>query len=261
MNAWQFVAGGGEGCETPLEAARREACEEAGISPALDFRPLTASAHVPAFHFSAAARAAWGERTLVIPVHCFAVELPGPEITLSREHTQYRWADGDGAAALLRFDVDRTALWELRETLARGWYEKDGGGKISPAYVRIQGRELSYRTGWPGGIFSVFWRRERAGALSAQESALFHEIDGWFDEHLPEPPVYQSPPAPGGTPISWFKAAAAGEMLRRLEPLLAILERHGAPYDIVRTNRPGRIVYEDEFQVAAYLEEETEKKP
>ena len=37
---WQAVAGGGEDDETPLEAARREAYEEAGIPPGSPFLQL-----------------------------------------------------------------------------------------------------------------------------------------------------------------------------------------------------------------------------
>jgi dihydroneopterin triphosphate diphosphatase len=34
---WQGISGGGEDGESPLEAARREAFEEAGLAPDLDF--------------------------------------------------------------------------------------------------------------------------------------------------------------------------------------------------------------------------------
>jgi len=34
-----------------------------------------------------------------------------------------------------------------------------------------------------------------------------------------------------------------------------VLEKHSKPYDIVYTNFPGRIVYEDKWQVAVYGDE------
>jgi broad specificity phosphatase PhoE len=40
-------------------------------------------------------------------------------ITLSREHTDYRWVAYAEAARLLRWDSNRTALWELNERLTR----------------------------------------------------------------------------------------------------------------------------------------------
>jgi len=120
MRIWQFIAGGGEDDETPIDAAMREAMEEGGIPISLPFLRLTTSTYVPVHCFSRETRLHWGD-TLVIPVHCFAVEVPTVfEITLSSEHTQCRWADYETAAVLLHFDVDRTALWELSERLRLG---------------------------------------------------------------------------------------------------------------------------------------------
>jgi len=118
MRIWQFIAGGGEDGEMPIDAARREAMEEGGIPASLPYQRLTTLTYVPVNCFSRETRRGWGSDTLVIPVHCFAVEVPlDLEIALSPEHTQYRWANYDAAADLLRYDVDRTALWELKERL------------------------------------------------------------------------------------------------------------------------------------------------
>ena len=38
-------------------------------------------------------------------------------------------------------------------------------------------------------------------------------------------------------------------MLRELVPLLALLAKYDVAYDVVETDEPGRIVYEDEWQV------------
>lgn len=38
-------------------------------------------------------------------------------------------------------------------------------------------------------------------------------------------------------------------MLARIQPLLDLLDRYEIPYDIVLTDHPGKIVYEDERQV------------
>ncbi len=118
-------------------------------------------------------------------------------------------------------------------------------------YVRIQGRETAYRTGMPVGIFSAVWRLERAGLLTNEEKELFHEIDyGWFEKNLPNPPFYDDDMP--GKPITYFKTASAGFMVVKLRPLMDLLEKYGCPYDMVYTNFPGRIVYEDEWQVAVY---------
>ena len=61
----------------------------------------------------------------------------------------------------------------------------------SQKYVRIQGREKAYRTGMPVGIFAAVHRLLKAGLLTDEEKAVYHEIDQvWFQENLPNPPFY-----------------------------------------------------------------------
>jgi len=118
-------------------------------------------------------------------------------------------------------------------------------------YVRIQGREIAYRTGMPVGIFAAVHRLQEAGLLTDEERVAYHEIDQvWFQDNLPNPPFYDDDKP--GKPITWFKTASTGFMVEKLQPLMDMLEKYSKPYDIVYTNSPGRIVYEDEWQVAVY---------
>ena len=57
---------------------------------------------------------------LVIPEHAFGVELDSESVRISREHTGVRWAGYDEAAALLRWDSNRSALWELDHRIRHG---------------------------------------------------------------------------------------------------------------------------------------------
>ena len=118
-------------------------------------------------------------------------------------------------------------------------------------YVRIQGREIAYKTGMPVGIFAAVHRLQAAGLLTDEEKAVYHEIDQvWFQENLPNPPFYDDDKP--GKPITWFKTAVTGFMLEKLRPLIDMLEKYAKPYDMVYTNFPVRIVYEDAWQVAVY---------
>ena len=45
-------------------------------------------------------------------------------------------------------------------------------------YMRIQGREESYITKYPKGIFSLCWNLIRDDILTSEEKKLFISIDG-----------------------------------------------------------------------------------
>jgi dihydroneopterin triphosphate diphosphatase len=112
---WQSIAGGGEDNETPLEAAKREAFEEAAIPFESAYLTLKTMISVPTYHFKA--RQDWEENLFVIPVYYFAVDTTDLEMRLSAEHSEYRWTDYPTAQQLLHWDSDKTALWELDQFL------------------------------------------------------------------------------------------------------------------------------------------------
>ena len=112
---WQGVTGGGEEDETALETARREAYEETGISPDAPFLQLDTVEPVPVTFFGCSHE--WGEEVYVIPQVCFGVLADTGEIVLSPEHTEYRWLRYEQADLMLKWDGNKTALWELNQRL------------------------------------------------------------------------------------------------------------------------------------------------
>ena len=104
---WQGIAGGVEAGESLLDAARREAMEEGGISADSDFSAPDA---VSAFRFE----------DRLITQYAFAVELKHRDIRLSEEHSEYRWLNYDDAWRTLRWEGDRAALTELNARLTSG---------------------------------------------------------------------------------------------------------------------------------------------
>ncbi|MGB2896711.1 MAG: NUDIX pyrophosphatase [Anaerolineales bacterium] len=112
---WQFVAGGGEEGETPIQATQRETLEEIGITG--DLTQLDSLSTVPTNCFAAAD--SWSENVYVIPEHCFAVHASNVDIRLSPEHTEFQWVSYEQAYSLLRWDSNRNALWELNQRLMK----------------------------------------------------------------------------------------------------------------------------------------------
>ncbi len=120
---WQGLAGGGEDDETPLEAAKREAFEEGGISGVCNFTQLQAMFTVPVTEFQDGGT--WDPALYVVPEHSFGADCTGQALTLSREHDAVEWLPYAEASARLTYDSNRTALWELNQRL-RGLGPREG---------------------------------------------------------------------------------------------------------------------------------------
>lgn len=123
-----------------------------------------------------------------------------------------------------------------------------------PKYMRIQGREIAYRTQKPVGIFILNWRRIRDGVYSAEDAEIYEKTHKWFLENLPEPPFYGNDNENPQGAVTWFKTENSGEMLERIQPLIDLLEKYDIPYDIVYSNYVGKIIYEDDYQVGVINE-------
>lgn len=117
-------------------------------------------------------------------------------------------------------------------------------------YMRIQGREDSYITKYPKGIFSLCWNLIRDKKMTPEDEQLFISIDNWFKDNLPEP----EPCKNHETVITFFKCENAEHMIKKIEPAIALLDKYDKPYDVVYTNFVGTIVYEDDWQIAVKVE-------
>lgn len=118
-------------------------------------------------------------------------------------------------------------------------------------YMRIQGREDSYVTKYPKGVFSLCWNLIRDKVMTEDDEKLFVSIDEWFKENLPEP----EPCRNHETVITFFKCESSEEIVRKLEPAISLLDKYNKPYDVVYTNFVGTIVYEDDWQIAVSVKD------
>lgn len=117
-------------------------------------------------------------------------------------------------------------------------------------YVRIQGRELSYVTKSPKGIFAMCWRMIYDGVMEEQDAQDFKDMNQWFVENLPEPPVCQSGDK---AVIAYFKVETTKHMMEKIELAMRLLEKYQHPYDVVYTNYVGEIIYEDAYQIVTVV--------
>jgi dihydroneopterin triphosphate diphosphatase len=117
---WQGVAGGVEEGEDLVAAARRETAEEAGLAGGSPVYKLDMVSGVARTLFAASRH--WPRDLYIVAKHHFAMDVTREpaRVTLSHEHSEFRWAPYGEASAALRYDDDKTALWELDARLRAG---------------------------------------------------------------------------------------------------------------------------------------------
>ena len=115
---WQFVSGGGEDNETPLETVVREIMEETSIVvDKKEIEQLDSKTTIPVINITG--EYTWGKNVYVIPEYTFAIKLKNCNIKLSNEHKEYKWVEYDEAIKKLKYDSNKKDLWELNERLKR----------------------------------------------------------------------------------------------------------------------------------------------
>lgn len=114
---WEFPKGGVETGETEAEAAERELREEAGLEEG-DYEVRPGFREEESYVFT---RGSGPARTLVVKrVVYFLAEARTDRVRLSPEAEEFRWADVEEAAALLRFAGKRAVLEQAEAFLAVG---------------------------------------------------------------------------------------------------------------------------------------------
>ncbi|MCM1991195.1 NUDIX hydrolase [Oceanirhabdus seepicola] len=118
MKCWQWIAGGGEDFdESIIESARREAYEEARIPLNSALIELDSRTTIPVEH--CAGGFIWGDDVYVVEEYSFGVNVISDKLEISSEHKGFKWVSYDEAMELLKYDSNRSALWELNIRLLR----------------------------------------------------------------------------------------------------------------------------------------------
>ena len=102
------------------------------------------------------------------------------------------------------------------------------------------------------GIFYTAWWLRVRGLLSEDDQALCDGILDWFSCHLPFPDRFSRSKRRNacGKAVCWFKDGA-DRHISKVRELVTLLGRHDVRVEMLWTDRPGYVVYEDRYQVAA----------
>jgi hypothetical protein len=119
-------------------------------------------------------------------------------------------------------------------------------------YLRFVIHKNDQDSGRRQGLFQALAAMDEDGSLLTHEQSQYEDIYAWFKKNLRKPRSFTRSTKPHAKKVSlsWFKDSAK-EHIAKMHALKQILEAHGIVVDVLRTNRPGYVVYEDEFQVAA----------
>jgi hypothetical protein len=119
-------------------------------------------------------------------------------------------------------------------------------------YMRFTITDCDEDSQYAQGIFAAIYQLEENGGLTELEAEWFRQIELWFNRHLRGPTrlTRSRKPHARNRAICWLKSTAA-EHVSRMREAAALLEFKGISVKELRTERPGYVVYEDQYQVAA----------
>jgi hypothetical protein len=99
---------------------------------------------------------------------------------------------------------------------------------------------------WLTGIVTEARLLRDRGELERHQAVWLERTYEWLNDHLPCPPFSSSGWGPEA--ISWFKDDA-GPPIKKMWEIVAFLREHGIPVRLLRSKNPGKILYEDDFQI------------
>lgn len=123
------------------------------------------------------------------------------------------------------------------------------------AFLRFVVSQLDSDSGVEGGLFGAAYALLDLGGLPEHDRSMLRGLLAWFEEHLPTPKRFNRSSSKGyyrRSPkgIAWFRDSAT-EHIARMQGLKRVVEANGYAVTLVRENRVGYVVHEDEFQVIA----------
>lgn len=98
------------------------------------------------------------------------------------------------------------------------------------------------------GLFTEINRLKNDDLLMDYQNKLVEDTFKCFNDNLPVPPYKRKKMSKEA--VAWFKDSTT-EYIDRMLDLVAILRENNIHVRILKTEKPGMIIYEDEHQVVA----------
>ena len=113
-------------------------------------------------------------------------------------------------------------------------------------YIRFVTTRIDEDSHQPQGLFMASYNLFDEGDLSAIEREQLEEVLEWFADYLHTPRIFDPCRA-----VFWYKQNA-NQFINRMWELANLLRLHGHFIEIQRCHRLANVIFEDNFQVAAY---------
>jgi len=121
-------------------------------------------------------------------------------------------------------------------------------------FIRFIIDEMDNDSQVPTGIFHAAGYLRDSGLLADHEARRLQALRNWFDKYLEKPSKFSRSSSKAQhkkhKAISWFRDSAT-KHIKNIREMMQILSQHGIVVRMITTERPGYVVYEDEFQVVA----------
>lgn len=128
-------------------------------------------------------------------------------------------------------------------------------------FLRFIVEEIDPDSGVAVGLFHCAYKLRDSIDVPEDDRKILREHLAWFEDRLPQPRRFNRTKSKGyyrrkTKGISWFRETAK-EHLARMEAVRRIAEALGHSVRLIREERVGYVVYEDEYQVVAEPFKET----
>ena len=124
-------------------------------------------------------------------------------------------------------------------------------------YYRVHTADIAWATKKPRGIFTTVGKLVDAKLLTEEEEKEYWKNREYFEKVLPVPPFYDQGNPEGA--VTWFKDNEKGnDIYAQMTFYRDMCEKYGVKLYTTRCEEvPGRVIYEDDFQIAVINEPES----